>query len=132
MVSVTAKGRCRLGTYSEASAAAFGIAPPSPSPARNRKTPSITTPSTAAIASVGTANDSTLQRSAVRRPMRSPSMPPAAPPIIMPSGPSASTVVNGARGSDHSLINAGMTLPSSWLSMPSRMIASAVPATSSF
>ena len=36
MVKVMANGRCRRGTYSEASAAAFGIAPPSPSPARKR------------------------------------------------------------------------------------------------
>jgi hypothetical protein len=84
------------------------------------------------MASVGTAKDRTLTRSAVRRPTRSPSMPPVAPPIIMPSGAIASTAVNGARGSCHSRINAGITLPSSWLSMPSSTIASAVPATSSF
>ena len=36
IVTVTASGRCRAGTYSAASAAAFGIAPPSPRPVRNR------------------------------------------------------------------------------------------------
>ena len=40
MVSVTAKGRCRRGTYSDASVAALGMAPPRPMPAMNRSTPS--------------------------------------------------------------------------------------------
>ncbi len=35
IASVTARGRCWRGTYSAASAAAFGIAPPRPMPARN-------------------------------------------------------------------------------------------------
>jgi hypothetical protein len=94
--------------------------------------PSIVKPLTAAMARVGIENASTLPRSAVRRPKRSPSMPPSQPPTIIPAGPSASTVVNGARGSDHSFIKAGMTLPINWLSIPSRMIASAVPEISSF
>jgi hypothetical protein len=68
MVSVTAKGRCRRGTYSEARAAAFGIAPPRPMPARNRSTPSMKIESTKAIISVSTAKDITLPSSAVRRP----------------------------------------------------------------
>src|SRR3990170_4828919 len=41
MVSVTAKGRCLRGTYSEASVAALGIAPPRPTPARKRNRLSI-------------------------------------------------------------------------------------------
>ena len=40
MVMVTATGRRRAGTYSAASVAAFGIAPPRPMPARNRRPPS--------------------------------------------------------------------------------------------
>ena len=39
MVRVMANGRCRRGTYSDASAAALGMAPPSPRPARKRRTP---------------------------------------------------------------------------------------------
>ena len=132
IVSVTANGRCRRGTYSDASAAAFGIAPPSPNPARNRRMPSNITPLTVEIASVSAANARTLDRSAVRRPMRSPSIPPSAPPNIIPSGPSARTVVKAPRGSDQSLIIEGTALPSSWLSMPSRIIVSAVPRISSF
>ena len=86
----------------------------------------------AAIASVSTANDSTLKSSAERRPMRSPSMPPSAPPTIMPKGPIASTFAKALRGSDHSAISVGSAFPSSWLSTPSRMMVSAVPAMSSF
>src|SRR6266702_4222183 len=67
IVRVTANGRCRRGTYSDASAAAFGIAPPSPKPARNRRTPSIMTPLTVAMASVTAAKDTTLPRSAARQ-----------------------------------------------------------------
>src|SRR5262249_37522168 len=44
MVSVTANGRFRIGTYSDDSAAAFGIAPPRPNPARNRSAVSARTP----------------------------------------------------------------------------------------
>ena len=132
IVNVTANGRCRRGTYSEASAAAFGMAPPKPSPARNRRTPSSIRLLTVEIASVSAANEITLDRSAVRRPMRSPNIPPMAPPIIIPSGLSARTVEKAPRGSDHSFMSDGTALPSNWLSTPSRMIVSAVPRMSSF
>jgi len=44
IVSVTANGRWRFGTYSNESAAAFGIAPPRPKPAKNRRTVSTARP----------------------------------------------------------------------------------------
>ncbi len=68
MVSVTANGRCRRGTYSDASVAALGMAPPRPIPAMNRSTPSAQSELTNAIAIVRTANAITLPSSAVRRP----------------------------------------------------------------
>ena len=72
MVKVMANGRCRRGTYSDASAAALGIAPPSPRPARNRRTPRAQRLSTSAAAAVRTPKMRTLPMSATRRPMRSP------------------------------------------------------------
>ncbi len=68
IVNVTANGRWRRGTYSDASAAAFGMAPPRPTPAMSRRTPSAVTEWTKAIAMVSTANATTLPSSAVRRP----------------------------------------------------------------
>src|SRR6266403_1194166 len=78
IVSVTAKGRCRLGTYSDESAAAFGMAPPRPSPAKNRSTVSIVTPPANDTKIVSTPNATTLPSSATRRPNRSPIIPPLA------------------------------------------------------
>ena len=72
MASVTAKGRCRSGTYSAASAAALGIAPPRPMPASSRRTPSVAT-SCAPATTIVVAPNSTMQpSSALRRPIRSP------------------------------------------------------------
>ena len=132
IVKVTANGRCRLGTYSEDNAAAFGIAPPNPKPARKRNVPKSIRPLTVEIASVSTANDNMLNRSAVRRPIRSPNIPPTAPPIIMPKGLRARIVEKAPRGSDHSFMSDGTALPSNWLSTPSRMIVSAAPRISNF
>src|SRR2546426_1045215 len=50
----------------------------------------------------------------------------------MPIMPAASTDANAGRGRLHSFIIAGTAAASSWLSRPSRMIVSAVAATSSF
>jgi hypothetical protein len=72
MVIVTANGRRRSGTYSEASAAAFGIAPPRPRPAAKRSAVSIVMPLAKAAKTVSRPNQMTLPRSAGRRPMRSP------------------------------------------------------------
>nr|QIQ10819.1 hypothetical protein GLBDPPGF_00025 [uncultured bacterium] len=132
IVSVTAKGRWRFGTYSDARAAAFGIAPPRPTPAIRRRTPSAATDWTKAIATVNTANATTLPSNAVRRPYRSPSMPPSRPPIIMPKGPVASALRNAAFGTPHSGAMNGTAFGNSWLSTPSRMMVSAVPRMSSF
>ena len=98
MVSVTANGRCRRGTYSDDSAAAFGIAPPSPSPAKKRSTASVATLSAKDTRTVSTPNDTTLPSSAARRPIRSPMNPPMAPPIIMPTRPLVSTDANAGPG----------------------------------
>ena len=66
MVSVTAKGRWRRGTYSDASVAALGMAPPRPMPARKRSTPQhVRSSSTNAMAIVRTAKVTTLPSSAV-------------------------------------------------------------------
>ena len=81
---VTAKGRWRSGTYSAASAAAFGIAPPSPIPAISRSTPSVPMPPAAATATVAVPKITMHHSSALRRPIRSPAIPPSVPPIIMP------------------------------------------------
>ena len=70
IVSVTAKGRCRRGTYSEASAAAFGMAPPRPRPARKRSTLNAARPFANEIANVSAAKAIMLKSSAVRRPIR--------------------------------------------------------------
>src|SRR5436190_19830565 len=50
----------------------------------------------------------------------------------MPSSAAASTDANAGRPSDHSRISEGTAAPRSWLSSPSKMIVSAVAATSSF
>ena len=68
IVTVTASGRCRSGTYSPESAAALGMAPPRPSPARKRRAPSAATPSAAATAMVITPKTNRHPSSAVRRP----------------------------------------------------------------
>ena len=94
IVSVMANGRYRRGTYSEASAAALGIAPPRPSPARKRSAPRAQRLSTSATAAVRTPKMRTLPMSAKRRPIRSPMRPASAPPIIMPIMPLASTALN--------------------------------------
>ena len=132
IVSVTANGRCRIGTYSEESAAAFGIAPPRPKPAKKRRTVSTATPFDIDTSSVSSPNATTLPMSATRRPRRSPTTPPIAPPSIIPTMPAVWTGTKAGRGSRHSRINAGSAAPSSWLSSPSRMIVIAVAATSSF
>ena len=132
IVSVMANGRYRRGTYSDASAAALGIAPPSPSPARKRRAPRAQRLSTSATAAVRMPKMRTLPMSAKRRPIRSPMRPASAPPIIMPIMPLASTALNSARGTAQSRIIAGMAMPSSWLSMPSNTIVSAVRKTKIF
>ena len=85
MAMVTAMGRRLAGTYSAASAAAFGIAPPRPMPASSRSTPSVVVLSASAAASVITPKTTMLPSSAVCRPNRSPARPASAPPIIMPA-----------------------------------------------
>ena len=126
MVRVTAKGRSFRGTYSEASAAAFGIAPPSPSPAKDSKDAKIVNPLTAAIARVG--GRRRVRSRAARCAGRSDPRDAAGRAANdHPERTEREHRRKGARGSDHSFINAGMTLPMSWLSIPSRMIASAVP-----
>ena len=72
IVSVTANGRRRSGTYSDASAAAFGIAPPRPRPATKRSAMSVVTLSANATGTVSRPNEMTLPSSARRRPKRSP------------------------------------------------------------
>jgi hypothetical protein len=107
IVSVTASGRLRAGTYSEASVAALGMAPPRPTPARNRMTASASIEFTNASAAVKAPNVRTLPSSAGRLPHRSPTNPPNKPPNIMPNGPIASASVNSRRGLPHSWISAG-------------------------
>jgi CPA2 family monovalent cation:H+ antiporter-2 len=53
-------------------------------------------------------------------------------PIIMPKGPAASAFANADVWMPHSFAIASCAFGSSWLSTPSRMIVSAVPAMSSF
>jgi hypothetical protein len=130
MVTVTAIGRCRRGTNSAASAAAFGIAPPSPIPASSRSHPSAAGPLADAAASVIAPNTAMLARSAVRRPNRSPAIPASAPPVIIPRYPSDTNGANAPRGTVHSRIKVGITMPSSWLSMPSKTTVMAVRNTS--
>ena len=128
IVTVTAMGRWRSGTYSAASAAAFGIAPPSPNPseqAQHRQRPA----STAAVetASVATPKIAMLPSSAVRRPTRSPAS---------PADGAADHHAEKAERDDRSeracarrpksLMMCGMAMPRSWLSMPSNTIVSAV------
>ncbi len=132
MAMVTAMGRRLAGTYSAASAAAFGIAPPSPRPAKNRSVPNAAVLSDIAAASVITPKTTMLPSSAVCRPILSPARPAAAPPSIMPRYPSETTGANSLRGTPHSRITVGMTMPSSWLSMPSKTIVSATSATRPF
>ena len=48
------------------------------------------------------------------------------PPTIMPTMPLVCTGTNAGRGTLHSRISAGIAEPSTWLSRPSRTIASAV------
>ena len=132
MVKVMANGRCRRGTYSDASAAALGMAPPRPRPARKRRTASAQRLSTSAAAAVRTPKMKTLPMSAKRRPIRSPTRPASAPPIIMPTMPLARTGANAPRGTAQSRIMAGTAMPSSWLSTPSKTMVSAVSRTNSF
>ena len=132
IVAVTAKARRRIGTYSAASVAAFGMAPPSPIPARSRSTLRASIDPTSAIMHVSAPNRATQPMSVGRRPKRSPARPPRRPPTIMPKGPTANANVKSARWRPHSRIMAGTALGSSWLSSPSTMIVAAVPMTSSF
>ena len=130
IVSVTANGRCRRGTYSAASAAAFGIAPPRPRPARNLRTPSDVMSCTIAAPSVVTPKmiDARQQRRA------------AAEPIARKAGGRAADHHahvsqrhdrrEGAARHPHSAMIVGMTMPSSWLSMPSNTTVSATSDTS--
>ena len=111
MVSVTANGRCRRGTYSDESAAAFGIAPPRPSPARNRSTISMATPVENDTRIVSRPNVTTLPSSATRRPKRSPTTPPMRPPSIIPTIPVANSGANAARGRFHSFMSEGTAAP---------------------
>ena len=85
-----------------------------------------------ATASVTTANEMTLARSAVRRPILSPNIPPNNPPNIIPKGPANVTQENASSPSPQAIFKAGIVGPISWLSTPSRMIVSAVPKMSSF
>ena len=126
MVSVTAIGRYRRGTYSAANVVAFGIAPPRPAPASSRRNVRCIGLVAAAPAAVITPKISMLVSRAVRRPNRSPASPASAPPSIMPAEPIDTTGAKAARGADHSCMIAGMATPSSWLSMPSKTIVRAV------
>ena len=113
IVNVTASGRLRAGTYSEASVAAFGMAPPRPRPARNRTAARASIEFTNASAAVNAPKMNTLPSRAGRRPHRSPRMPPSSPPSIMPNGPIARASVNSRRGRPHSWISVGTALGSS-------------------
>ena len=112
IVNVTANGLRRNGTYSDASAAEFGIAPPRPSPAKKRSTVSMVTLAANDASTVNTPKVTTLVSSARRRPMRSPRYPPTNPPNTMPRSAAASTDANAGRGSAHSRIIAGIAAPS--------------------
>ena len=68
IVIVTASARRREGTYSEASAVAFGTAPPNPTAARNRNVPSSVSASACDMAAVNRPKVVTQPMSATRRP----------------------------------------------------------------
>src|SRR6185503_5264668 len=85
IVAVTASGRPAGETYSAASVAAFGSAPPRPSPVRNLRAASVVTSWTEDVARVIRPNTAVLARSARFLPNLSPAMPASAPPAIIPT-----------------------------------------------
>ena len=122
--------RRATGTNSAASAAALGIAPPSPMPATSLSVASAPTLPAVETASVAPPKITMQPRSALRRPNRSPASPATAPPIIMPRYPSATIGAKALRGTCQSAMIDGMVTPSIWLSMPSKTTVSAVRKTS--
>jgi hypothetical protein len=102
-------------------AIAVGRQPPSPSPARNRRTPNTTSLGAKAQSRVKNENEITAPISALRRPSRSVSVPMVSAPIIMPTRPMVITNVVPAPVSAHSsgFCRTGTTVPTTTRSKPS-------------
>ena len=106
---ITMVARRRCGLNSDVIATAFGIAPPRPSPVRNRIASSVLTSWMNAVTSVPMPNASVEKMMIFLRPMRSASGPNTSAPIIRPNRPALNTGPSAPLVRPHSLASAGAT-----------------------
>ena len=95
---ITMVARRRRGLNSDVIATAFGIAPPRPSPVRNRIASSVLTSLMKAVASAPMPNASVEKMMIFLRPIRSASGPNTSAPIISPNRPALNTGPERALG----------------------------------
>src|SRR3984885_6353445 len=108
-ITITMVARRRCGLNSDVSAMAFGIAPPRPSPVRNRITSRVLTSRTNAVASVPMPNANVETMMIFRRPMRSASGPNSSAPILNPNRPAENTGPSAPLVRCHSAASDGAT-----------------------
>jgi len=108
-IAITIVARRRCGLNSAVSATAFGIAPPRPSPVRNRRTVRLDAPSVHIVASVPTPKAAVLRTMMRLRPTRSASGPNSNAPSIRPNSPALNTGPSAVRGNPQVRANSGAT-----------------------
>ena len=106
---ITMVARRRRGLNSDVMATAFGIAPPRPSPVRNRIASSVLTSWTNPVTSVPMPKASVLKMMIFLRPTRSASGPNSSAPIINPNKPAENTGPSAPLLRPHSFAKAGAT-----------------------
>ncbi|MCY1243930.1 hypothetical protein D9M72_569730 [compost metagenome] len=103
--------RRRFGAYSFISATAFGIKPPQPRPAKNRKILNCSGEPASPVSKVETVNSTKLMAMPFLRPIRSASGPKISAPNIMPNSAQACSAPACGLLSPHSAISVGSTVP---------------------
>ncbi len=106
---ITRVARRRCGLYSAVMAMALGIAPPRPSPVKNRIATSALRSWTADVTSAPMPKTSVETTMIFLRPIRSASGPKVSAPIIRPTRPAENTGTSEPLVSPHSLASAGAT-----------------------
>ena len=107
--NVVSRFRLRSGAYSAVRAIPFGIAPPSPRPARNRNVMSCSTDAQSAQAIVNTPKTRAQSTIVGLRPWRSATGPNTSAPSIKPASPLLKIGPSSARLTPHSRTIAGAT-----------------------
>ncbi len=108
-IIITTVARLRCGEYSAVRAMALGMAPPSPSPVRNRHTIKPCTDDAVGVSSMNAPKTIRQKIMTGLRPIRSATMPKTSAPVISPTSPLTTTGVSAAGGICRDLAMAGRT-----------------------